>query len=128
MLNKCLLSVTLVLILANIPVYAGSKDGNRLLHACSAITQKNCDCEEDRYARFNSGYCFGQMHAVMDLFADNHAYTQQLFCLPENGSLGQYARVIVKYLQANPEELHLDGSLLAINALRQAFPCKGFDK
>lgn len=45
-------------------------------------------------------------------------------CLPENGvSNSQAARIVVRFLQANPEQLHQAAVINAILALDSAFPC-----
>ena len=44
-------------------------------------------------------------------------------CMPEGVSGGQLRRVVVKYLEANPAELHTNASGMVLNALRLAFPC-----
>jgi hypothetical protein len=47
------------------------------------------------------------------------------FCLPEWGISSSYAaRILVKHLRDYPEELHRNEFVLAIWALRAAFPCK----
>jgi hypothetical protein len=71
---------------------------------------------------FCQGLATGIVHATQAYQFLNY---QTLFCVPEGGiTTGQAVRVIVKYLRDHPEELHLRGSLVAIQALRQAFPCK----
>ncbi|MFP6801731.1 MAG: Rap1a/Tai family immunity protein, partial [Pseudomonadales bacterium] len=47
------------------------------------------------------------------------------FCVPEgeNGvTAGQLRKIVVKYLNENPEELHLTAGSLVSNALNEAFP------
>ncbi len=46
------------------------------------------------------------------------------FCLPENTTIEQSARVIVKYFEQNPEELHLPTTHLITKSFENAFPCK----
>lgn len=46
------------------------------------------------------------------------------FCAPPGSTNGQAVRVIVNYLQARPEILHLDFRALAANALHNAWSCK----
>ena len=48
-----------------------------------------------------------------------------LFCEPnKTGTYDQMRRVLVKWLQDNPEHLHRDARLVVTLAFRQAFPCK----
>lgn len=50
--------------------------------------------------------------------------TDDKTCLPNNSNSGQYVRVLIQYLEANPAELHKSGMDLAIAAFRKAFPCR----
>lgn len=45
-------------------------------------------------------------------------------CTPLDVYAGQLRKVIIKYFNEHPEELHLAASGLAINALYDAFPCE----
>ncbi len=45
------------------------------------------------------------------------------FCLPEHISMEELTRVVAKYGNNHPEELHLLAILLVVNALKQAYPC-----
>jgi Rap1a immunity proteins len=45
-------------------------------------------------------------------------------CLPDNATLLQLARVLVKWLREHPERLHEPKSVLTTAALRDAFPCQ----
>jgi len=47
------------------------------------------------------------------------------FCLPKEVTNGQIARIFTKFLEDHSEKLHFSASLLFIEALRNAFPCKG---
>ena len=44
-------------------------------------------------------------------------------CIPDEASIGQLARVLVKWLREHPERLHELKSFLVIEALRDNFPC-----
>ena len=45
------------------------------------------------------------------------------FCVPTDASDGQLVKVVTKYLNEHPEELHTDAAGLVANALQDAFPC-----
>jgi len=46
------------------------------------------------------------------------------FCLPEGGfSVDQIRRVVVQWLQAHPQQLHIHSTEAVMTALSQAFPC-----
>jgi hypothetical protein len=44
-------------------------------------------------------------------------------CIPHEASIGQLARVIVKWLREHPEKLHELKSILVMEALQDAFSC-----
>jgi hypothetical protein len=44
-------------------------------------------------------------------------------CTP-GAKIQEIVDVVYKFLQDHPEELHLDGDVLIINAMKHAWPCK----
>lgn len=44
-------------------------------------------------------------------------------CPPDRMSAHQAAKIVVKYADNNPEQLHFPASILVHNALIKAFPC-----
>jgi Ssp1 endopeptidase immunity protein Rap1a len=44
-------------------------------------------------------------------------------CTPE-AKIQEIVDVAYKYVQDHPEELHLDGDVLIVNAMKHAWPCK----
>ncbi|OHY79310.1 hypothetical protein BCA33_16755 [Marinobacter sp. AC-23] len=113
------------MILALLPG-AAFASGNKLLDHCNAAIDfmDNEPANPDFGAL---GYCFGMMQGVTNT---NAMYEVQLgkdalFCAPEAGlNNGQAARIVVKYLKDNPKELHRHGTILAISAFMQAYPCE----
>jgi hypothetical protein len=45
-------------------------------------------------------------------------------CPAKDSTYEQGTRVVVKYLQDHPEELHMKSSALVERALAKAFPCR----
>ena len=45
-------------------------------------------------------------------------------CVPDEVTLGQITKVVVKYLKDHPEKLHLGAGQLTMTAIKDAFPCK----
>jgi len=96
---------------------------------------EQCDDDMTEVAGYASGYCDGLIHGVqlmldtyespggaLDLRRDN--YTPR-FCPPVRftPTSGHYVRVVHKYLQDHPADLHQRDTSLVIAALREAFPC-----
>jgi Rap1a immunity proteins len=45
------------------------------------------------------------------------------FCPPDGVTLGQIRKVVLRYLEQHPHELHRPFAMLATFALRESFPC-----
>lgn len=101
--------------------------GNEMLRYCTAIIKqtegKEITSEESMGVLMAIGYLAG--------FTDSHAVETSLsepkrvlYCLPEKGAENeQLARIIQKYLAANPESLHKNVRIGIAIALKKAFPC-----
>ena len=102
---------------------AFADDGDTLLHACQIALRDNDSGFTMRMShqdKFYEGACMGAVHGVVDT-----AYFLGVdfgIDVPERSTLDQNVRVVVKYLQEHPEELHERDTVLIIRALRHAFP------
>ncbi len=67
---------------------------------------------------FLNGYSWGLM-----VGAGHGAYYG--FCHPEKAAVKRHVAIIRKYLTSHPERWHEDSWRVALDALREAFPCKG---
>lgn len=91
-------------------------DGNRLLPMCQAtLTSLDSATWKDAHESFNVGFCYGLIEGV--------TMASPLVCPAFGVTLHQEVRVVVKFLEDNPELLSRDESALAIKALSKAFPC-----
>lgn len=74
-------------------------------------------------------HCFGYVvgyaeGATMGALAVNGgSIVNMAFCTPDTVTTDQMVRVIVRYLQQHPEQLHLSSAIGAEAALKEAFPC-----
>jgi len=113
--NITLVTFLLVLLLASANATPESfESGNELLSAC-----------KKQEGSFGSAYCMAYIAAVSDSHDTwvNWGYIPKRTCTPEKVTVGQLELVTVKYLEENPQELHLGASSLVLNALTLAFPC-----
>lgn len=96
--------------------------GNELLQSCKNAASEN----PTKNASFTAGFCLGSMQSIGDLltFVNAGLKPEARVCLPATVTNGQASRVVVKYLQDNPEKLHLNGTALVVMAIQKAFPCK----
>lgn len=108
----------IVLVWVSSIAWAEDRDGHtgrRLLERCESVLKI---ASPDL---MNFGWCLGFLEGLDDMGAASGA---RFYCLPDNASFGQQARVVVKYLNDHPEKLHEIDVALAIAALREAFPCE----
>jgi len=105
-----------------------ANDGNYLLTNCT-IAKRYIDgsTTETGGDTFRFGVCLGvvegarNMMMLMESLLDKSRRT----CFPENGIKNDQAvRVVLKYLNDHPAELHQDQTYLTFMALRDAYRCK----
>jgi hypothetical protein len=72
---------------------------------------------KDQGGSFGVGYCQGVMDGIA-FVQDGH------FCVPMGVTLRQAMRVVVAYIEARPARMHEDFRKLALEGLREAWPCK----
>lgn len=85
--------------------------GNHMLPSCKALTVKG-----DASEPFAQGICSGTIDGLF--------YAGAGLCPPDGVTVGQMTRVVVKYLEQNPQRLHEDFKKLALEAMRRAWPCR----
>src|ERR1700746_1240408 len=73
----------------------------------------------------SAGSCEGMIETAM-LFSPNLPANVRA-CPPTQGSVLQSAKVFLRYLDNNPERLNEPGITIAIEAFRDAWPCRGDD-
>lgn len=108
-----------------------SVDGNKLLQDCSAYLRYNDSGAISRESLINAVFCQGYVLGMLEMHLSytppkpysGHKTTTPLFCPPDEIQTLQAIRVVVRYLQAHPEQLHWGGGVLATLALIDGFPC-----
>lgn len=123
------------------PAHPEAIDGNRLLEDCKLYMrfEDGDPMSDDNLFQMaiDSSYCAGMVRGVAGTMMTYDAYkdmkqiedtsTLLLFsCFPEKERLStmQLTRIIVKYLEAHPMDLHKPGAQLVMIAFLEAFPCK----
>jgi len=92
--------------------------------------QKYCELLVEGSFRDNdearsAGACEGMLETAMS-FSPNLPPDVRA-CPPAQGSILESARVLLRYLDQNPDRLEVPGLTLAIEAFRDAWPCQGDD-
>lgn len=130
------------------------KDGNGLLEYCSHVVNLMDSPSFEAWAddtmfagnMMKYGWCGGYLRATHDLIIDWQVNQALLILaglrlsgpeklqkalierfnvwIPAGVDIGQMARVLVKWLRDHPERLHERPSVLTIDALKDAFPCR----
>jgi hypothetical protein len=119
---KFLIAVCLfLLVVCVIPVYGNDMGtGHFLLNACKAFLTAGTKGD------FNAGYCLGfiQSNEQEEMVRKMSDKAKNMYCLPKDITDEQLARVLVKYLETHPEQLHLAASQLIWMAYSNAWRCK----
>ena len=115
-LNAIIAAVGLaVMLLLSSQSQAGSfRNGSKLLQ----------DCESDSAAKI--GMCYGYIMGISDYHLTLLGWSyldEPHFCVPEHANSTQLVKVVTKYLNEYPEDLHLSAGSAVANALYEAFPC-----
>lgn len=71
---------------------------------------------------YASGICLGMISVLSR--TGRMLPPNMRFCAPTTGTVTQAVRVVVKYLDDHPERLHDHFDILAVEGLRNAWPCK----
>ena len=100
-------------------------DGETLRGACNDVIKYQQNKTDKSVSRLNVGICYGFISGVINNHKVMFKYrkVQKLFCTPENLSNAEIAKNYVKYLDAHPENLHMNGALLLDADLKEAYPC-----
>jgi len=112
---------------------AAPDDGNALLEGCKSaiyiVDGKDKSNVTDK--AMSMGLCMGLVRGMIDAgtaintLAQSHGSAKHsLYCVPEDVSTIQAVRLVVKYLEAHPEDLHQKGTGLIALALAKSYPCK----
>ena len=98
--------------------------GNELLGWCKEAEKV---ADDGSGAPVHAGQCYGYLKATHDGYATWRAWghiSSDRHCIPESVTVGQLRRIVVKFLEAHPEQLHLLAGSLVLNAYQEAFPCE----
>ncbi|MCE0759320.1 hypothetical protein LWH94_08890 [Marinobacter sp. G11] len=120
-----------LLIIGVLACSSASANTKEFLEQCKralAITDFS-DIEGPQFlAGLDMGYCYGYVRGLSDYATGTEPMTSEQLssvqsCRPEGVDNRQLAQVIVKFLENNPQFLHLEQTTVAAVALNRAFPC-----
>lgn len=114
-------SLLLVVVLFGLTGFARDSkefsDGNELHDECATIVSGDL-------GYYEGGHCFGMIEAYLQLASELSPRYFPAHCLPEGVTIGQIAKMVVKYLDQHPEQLHLPATLVIAKVAHDAFPCR----
>jgi hypothetical protein len=107
-------------------------DGNRLLHDCQAGIKFADGKDLSRDEAIQSSECLAYVEGSLDgsdfwKVIDQRDGNKNMphHCIPNGVTMEQTVRVLMKYLEGHPQELHENGWVCVHAAMLEAFPCKG---
>jgi hypothetical protein len=115
MKSKMLLLLTLSTMSITNQGYAGYYTSSNLFNFCESelvVDQNSC-------RRYLSG-----ISDAHDAFYRLEFLADKAFCIPDRETNERLREIFIKYVNEHPQDLELVASSMAINAFRQAFPCK----
>jgi len=101
-------------------------DGNGFLEKGSAAVRADDGEQVSQHDMIGAGYCLGYLLGFADAESLSSALegNKPLLCLPKQGLRNlQAARMVTKWLKDHPSELHKNGRISVVVALKEAFPC-----
>ncbi|WP_095148049.1 Rap1a/Tai family immunity protein [Pseudomonas sp. Irchel s3a18] len=103
-------------------------DGNQLLRSCKAMLAAADNPRiSTGVSELELGQCIGLTEGARNtmLVLNPSLSPDMQTCFPETGTQnGQGIRIVIQYLEAHPQLLNEDASLLAVLAYKTAYPCK----
>jgi hypothetical protein len=92
--------------------------GNFLLRACKETVRMldQPKADEDIFQAWQTGFCMGMVQGVVS--------ASPIICTPTDSNAGQWVRIVTKYLEDNPDKLHIKSPKLVEVALTRVFPCR----
>jgi hypothetical protein len=112
----------------NVVVFGGT--GSDILRRCSDVGVLKAGetvaplrlVEVSKHAGACEGYIAGVSDTILS-YGSVITPKNRIYCPPPNAEMDQLIRVVKKWLEDNPSQLHLPAGVLVIRALGEAFPC-----
>jgi hypothetical protein len=126
---KLLILLCFLLLPALTHASSGAMDGNEMLTKCRPLWADSPSVTTKEM--LDSAYCGGYIAGVIDsqtmqfaMDGMDHVKGRNRYCRPEEVTNGQVLKVLKKWLDNNPEKLHLRADTIILTAMLEAFPCR----
>ena len=117
------LLVAIFIVLCSFPAHADTQEEAKAQKLLSAAYILDACKEKPSESAFRKGRCSGQIETLFLLASAGALVPDARFCPPGGATMDQTRKVIIKYIDDRPEQLHRPFHDLAIEALRKAWPC-----
>jgi hypothetical protein len=121
--------MAILVALALSPSVTFAESAEVMLSACrevasARVSENTAEIPED----FDSGMCWGAFAATQKAIVITNSRNASEgpvlgVCAPSESNRTQLIAVFIEYARTHPERLHEDFFLVALDALRKAFPC-----
>lgn len=105
-----------------------SQSTSEMLSSCKAVSEATIKEGSIQFTEnFDTGTCwgaFGALHIVSGLYGTRRRPLLPMGCAPESSTRSQFIAIFVEYSRKNPQRLHENFAIVAIDALRESFPCR----
>ena len=99
---------------------AGGQSPDGWFLGCKAFAEGRPNTQPQLYGMAH--FCSGVVHGLVAVGPLLPANLQ--FCPPQASTPSQLARVVVEYIEAEPQRMHEDFRQLTLEAFHDAWPCK----
>jgi hypothetical protein len=113
------------------PASTQEPNGAQLLAECQVAAKGIPKAPEDAVEFGKGMHCFGYLSGVADTYVFwkqiNDSQKANMFvpaCIPEEATNFELAKVVVKYLNDHPNQIHKSYRLLVGLAFENAYPCQ----
>ena len=100
---------------------AEAQTARSLLEGCRQFLDK-APVGKDLVVLYNGGICSGIVTAIFHLGPQLQSGAR--FCAPPKATMGDAMRVVLAYIDARPKQQETPFNILALAALRDAWPCQ----
>ncbi len=124
-----LVAVLLLTVAALAQTPKNTRTGNELLRQCNEM-MKMMDKPVPGINFADAMHCLGYIDGAADfaamgeMWSKEHNYKQAFLCVPVKAERRQLVRVVVRYMNEHPKELHKDKAEIVALAFSQAFHCE----
>lgn len=131
-MTRAALAILLAVVTAAARPAEVTNDGNHLLEQCKVAIENEMVARHTMEVGICMGYLWGFRDAMtirdatvaLTAGKTGKSAVERTYCPPANGiSNTQAARIVVNYLERNPQLLHLHRGLVTMAALSNAYPC-----